>query len=193
MATKNIDINITEHVDKKLFQVRFIRKGVKGGKPYSKTFSYKNKKDRQKALDRAYEYRRSQWVLHGRRQQKIPVLGEARKKANATGDTGITKSLFYSKATDKYYLRYQVCWVDHHKAKIKTFNVGSVKYLGRDSEGNHIYEIDPIKELHAFLTAKRFRWEYETSLAKKDVFHPEKFSGWKKKELYLENYQARSI
>ena len=154
------------------YQVRIVR----DKKEYSRYFSGRQWGSKRKALEGARNWRDQMLVSLGSVNKYLPGKGAIATK-KTTGVRGVSKTVRFDKRRNGTYLSYSVHWRENGKAKTKSFYVGSVK------------SIDPDKEFHAFLTAVRFRREYELAKANGDAFHPERFKLWRTKRLYEEPFQ----
>lgn len=156
--------HITEP-DKFGYQVRFMRRLVR----YSKYFSFNQYGGRGKALSAAIAWRDETLrniKASGKRAVKIP------RNTTTTGITGVSRRIKSNHGRTKRYLCYTAFLVNNGKSSVRSLQVGNLDTISADDE------------LHAFRTARLFRYLYELSIDEGVAFDPSIFRGWKKKRLY---------
>lgn len=161
------DRRLITELDSFGYQVRFMRRLVR----YNKYFSFNQYGGRGKALSAAIAWRDETLrdiKASGKRAVNTP------RNTTTTGITGVSRRIKSNHGRPKRYLCYTVFWVNNGKSSVRSFQVGNLDTISADDE------------LHAFRTARLFRYLYELSIDEGMTFDPLVFRGWKKKRLYDE-------
>jgi hypothetical protein len=108
------------------------------------------------------------WLVRKARElpQKSPVRERAQAN-NATGVSGVSRTIQYDSRKDKHYVRYQVHWHNGEKQRNKGFAAGNADV------------IDNRDEAAAFEAACAFRQAYVEARLSRKRFDPRPWLNWK--------------
>lgn len=145
---------------------------VRAKKEYSKYFSYRQYKTRNKAVKAANIWRekiKSEFNYNDRKRKLV-----ASSNNKSTGILGVCKTISIDKRKNLSYLIFQVAWRDEKgKNHNKSFRVGN------------ILNIDPELEKLALKMAVKFRkeWEFYCDLDCLKDFEFDKYLNWRNYEI----------